>query len=140
MIVPPGSTIGGCLLVNAIKAEVAHRLTAAGRPPTVLTGSAVVGPIKATELFESAYEAKAAPTFARPSDDQVGDPGGAKTLDGAADVVPRFRDRQRAGAQDRRRIAALLLAEPAWRHRSLIWRTLSQGLIADWRGIAALRT
>ena len=37
-------------------------------------------------------------------------------------------------------ILALLLAEPAWRHRSLIWRTLSQGLIADWRGIAALRT
>ena len=26
-----------------------------------------------------------------------------------------------------------------WRHRSLIWRTLSQGFIADWRGIAALR-
>lgn len=36
-------------------------------------------------------------------------------------------------------ILALLLAEPAWRHRSLIWRTLSQGFIADWRGIAALR-
>ena len=31
--VSPGSTIGGCLLVNAIKAEVAARLTAAGQPP-----------------------------------------------------------------------------------------------------------
>ena len=29
----PGSTVGGCLLVNAIKAEVAERLTAAGQPP-----------------------------------------------------------------------------------------------------------
>jgi len=36
-------------------------------------------------------------------------------------------------------ILALLLAEPTWRHRTLIWRALSQGFIADWRGIAALR-
>jgi len=54
--VAPGSTIGGCLLVNAIKAEVAARLTAAGQPPKVLSGAAVVGAARATELFESAYD------------------------------------------------------------------------------------
>src|SRR5262245_39312427 len=37
--VSPGSTIGGCLLVNAVKAEVAARLTAAGQPPLVLSGA-----------------------------------------------------------------------------------------------------
>lgn len=54
--VSPGSTIGGCLLVNAIKAEVANRLTRAGHPPKVLTASALVGSPRATELFESAYD------------------------------------------------------------------------------------
>ena len=54
--VAPGSTVGGCLLINAIKAEVAQRLTAAGRPPKVLTAAAVVGPERATELFEAAYD------------------------------------------------------------------------------------
>ena len=42
--------------VNAIKAEVALRLTQAGRPPRVLTAGAVVGPARAVELFESAYD------------------------------------------------------------------------------------
>ena len=54
--VSPGSTVGGCMVINAIKAEVAARLTKAGQPPKVLTGSAVVGAQKATELFESAYD------------------------------------------------------------------------------------
>jgi uncharacterized phosphosugar-binding protein len=54
--VSPGSTVGGCLLVNSIKAEVALRLTNAGRPPKVLSGAAVVGAEKAAELFESAYD------------------------------------------------------------------------------------
>ena len=54
--VSPGSTIGGCMLVNAIKAEVAARLTAAGQPPRVLTAAAVCGAERATELFESAYD------------------------------------------------------------------------------------
>jgi uncharacterized phosphosugar-binding protein len=54
--VSPGSTVGGCLLVNAIKAEVAARLTAAGRPPRVLTGAAVVGADRAAEIFEAAYD------------------------------------------------------------------------------------
>lgn len=54
--VAPGSTVGGCLLVNCLKAEVAQRLTAAGHPPKVLTASALVGATRATEIFEAAYD------------------------------------------------------------------------------------
>jgi uncharacterized phosphosugar-binding protein len=54
--VAPGSTIGGCMLVNCIKAEVAARLTKAGKPPRVLTAGAIVGAERATALFESAYD------------------------------------------------------------------------------------
>ncbi|HWN93814.1 MAG TPA: SIS domain-containing protein [Methylomirabilota bacterium] len=54
--VSPGSTVGGCLLVNSIKAEVAARLTRAGQPPKVLSAGAVVGKQRATELFEAAYD------------------------------------------------------------------------------------
>ena len=54
--VAPASTVGGCLLVNSIKAEVAARLTRAGQPPTVLSAGAVVGPQKAAALFEAAYD------------------------------------------------------------------------------------
>ncbi|MSU36017.1 MAG: sugar isomerase domain-containing protein [Pedosphaera sp.] len=54
--VSPGSTVGGCLLVNSIKAEVALRLTAAGAPPRVLTAAALVGKDRARDLFEAAYD------------------------------------------------------------------------------------
>ncbi len=54
--VAPGSTVGGCMVVNAIKAEVAARLSRAGQPPTVLTASCLVGPDGARKLFESAYD------------------------------------------------------------------------------------
>jgi uncharacterized phosphosugar-binding protein len=54
--VAPGSTVGGCLVVNAIKAEVAARLTAAGQPPKVLSAGVVVGAERATQLFEAAYD------------------------------------------------------------------------------------
>ncbi|RBP44272.1 putative phosphosugar-binding protein [Roseimicrobium gellanilyticum] len=54
--VAPGSTVGGCLIINAIKAEVADRLTKAGHPPKVLTAGAVCGAEKATALFEAAYD------------------------------------------------------------------------------------
>jgi uncharacterized phosphosugar-binding protein len=54
--VAPGSTVGGCLLVNSIKAEIAARLTAAGKPPHVLTAGAVCGADRATALFEAAYD------------------------------------------------------------------------------------
>src|SRR5262252_2208467 len=54
--VSPGSTIGGCMLINCIKAEVAARLTAAGQPPKVLSGAATVGEQRSAELFEAAYD------------------------------------------------------------------------------------
>lgn len=54
--VSPGSTVGGCLLINAMKAEVADRLTRAGQPPKVLSGAAVVGAERARQLFEAAYD------------------------------------------------------------------------------------
>lgn len=54
--VSPGSTVGGAMLVNSIKAEVARLLTEAGRPPKVLTAGALVGSQRATELFEAAYD------------------------------------------------------------------------------------
>ncbi len=54
--VSPGSTVGGALLINCIKAELAGLLTAAGKLPKVLSSAAVVGQEKATSLFESAYD------------------------------------------------------------------------------------
>jgi uncharacterized phosphosugar-binding protein len=54
--VSPGSTLGGVLVVNAIKAELARILTAAGHPPKVLTAACNVGEKRARELFESAYD------------------------------------------------------------------------------------
>ena len=54
--VSPGSTVGGCMLVNALKAEIAAQLVDAGQPPKVLTAGAIVGDERATELFEAAYD------------------------------------------------------------------------------------
>ncbi len=54
--VAPGSTVGGCLLVNCIKAEVASLLTQSGQPPNVLSAGVVVGRERASELFEAAYD------------------------------------------------------------------------------------
>lgn len=54
--VAPGSTVGGCLLINSLKAETAARLTRMGEPPKVLTASAVIGSDRATALFEGAYD------------------------------------------------------------------------------------
>jgi uncharacterized phosphosugar-binding protein len=54
--VSPGSTVGGCMLINCLKAEVAARLAAAGQPPKVLSASAVVGDVRSSELFETAYD------------------------------------------------------------------------------------
>ena len=54
--ISPASTIGGCLLVNCVKAEVAARLTAAGHPPLVLTAPALVGATRSSEIFEAAYD------------------------------------------------------------------------------------
>lgn len=54
--VAPGSTVGGTLLINCIKAELAAILTEAGQPPKVLSGAVVVGEERAVSLFESAYD------------------------------------------------------------------------------------
>ncbi len=54
--VSPGSTIGSVALVNAVKAEVAARLAAAGKPPPVLAAGCVVGTERAAKLFDAAYD------------------------------------------------------------------------------------
>src|SRR5437660_8513400 len=54
--VSPGSTVGGCLLVNSLKAEVALRLTRAGQPATVLAAGALVGGEKSAAIFKAAYD------------------------------------------------------------------------------------
>ena len=58
--VSPGSTLGGCLVINSLKAEIADRLVKANQPPKVLTASALVGSERATQLFEAAYDEHAA--------------------------------------------------------------------------------
>ena len=54
--VSPGSSVGGIIIVNSIKAEAARLLTAAGQPPKVLTASCVIDAEKARDLFEAAYD------------------------------------------------------------------------------------
>lgn len=54
--VSPGSTVGGIMIINSIKAELAKRLTDAGQPPKVLTAANVIGAEKATAIFEAAYD------------------------------------------------------------------------------------
>ncbi len=54
--VGPGSTIGGAAVTNALKVEVARRLTARGKPPIVLTSSYFVGEQRSRERFESSYD------------------------------------------------------------------------------------
>lgn len=54
--VAPGSTLGGVLLINSIKAEVANILHQNGKSPKVLSSGKIVGHDRAVELFESAYD------------------------------------------------------------------------------------
>ncbi len=54
--VSPGSTMGGVLLVNCLKAEIAKILVESGQPPKVLSSGKIVGEERAVELFESAYD------------------------------------------------------------------------------------
>ena len=58
--VAPGSSVGGIMIINCLKAEVANLLTLAGKPPKVLSSASVVGIERATDLFESAYDEHAA--------------------------------------------------------------------------------
>jgi len=54
--VAPGSTVGGAMLINCLKAEIAARLTQAGHPPRVLTAACMVGKKQSAALFEAAYD------------------------------------------------------------------------------------
>jgi uncharacterized phosphosugar-binding protein len=75
--VSPGSTVGGCLVINSLKAAVAERLVRGGMPPTVLTASCLVGPDASRELFESAYDEHArrvATLYQQPASPRSGRP------------------------------------------------------------------
>ena len=54
--VAPGSTVGGCVVINCLKAEVAKRLIEAGQPPRALASSVILGNERAAEVFEAAYD------------------------------------------------------------------------------------
>lgn len=54
--VGPGSTIGGAAVTNALKCEVAQRLTDRGKPPIVLTSSFFLGPEASEDRFEICYD------------------------------------------------------------------------------------
>ncbi len=54
--VAPGSTLGGVLLINTLKAEIAAILHQNGKTPKVLSSGKVVGEERAAALFESAYD------------------------------------------------------------------------------------
>lgn len=54
--VSPGSTLGGVLIVNTIKAEIANILVQNGKIPKVLSSGKIIGDERAVELFESAYD------------------------------------------------------------------------------------
>ena len=54
--VAPGSTLGGVLLINCLKAETAKILHESGKSPKVLSSGKIVGEQRAVDLFESAYD------------------------------------------------------------------------------------
>ncbi|MDZ4762986.1 MAG: SIS domain-containing protein [Chloroflexota bacterium] len=54
--VAPGSTVGYTIVVNALKAAIADKLTKLGKPPLVLTNSAICGAEKSAALFEQTYD------------------------------------------------------------------------------------
>jgi uncharacterized phosphosugar-binding protein len=54
--VGPGSTVGNTAIVNALKCEVAQRLTQLGQPPLVLTSGVLIGDEASRDLFERTYD------------------------------------------------------------------------------------
>jgi uncharacterized phosphosugar-binding protein len=54
--VGPGSTIGGALIVNALKCLVADRLTRLGNPPIVLTSAYLIGAERSARQFDLCYD------------------------------------------------------------------------------------
>ena len=56
MKVAPGSTVGGAMVVNCLKAEVARILTEAGSPPDALAAAVTLGAERSAEVFQAAYD------------------------------------------------------------------------------------
>lgn len=54
--VGPGSTVGAALVTNALKTEIAARLTALGKKPLVLTSSYFLGQDGSKKRFEACYD------------------------------------------------------------------------------------
>lgn len=54
--VAPGSTLGGVLIINTLKAEIANILVKSGKIPKVLSSGKIIGEQQAIDLFESAYD------------------------------------------------------------------------------------
>ena len=54
--VAPGSTLGGVLIINTLKAEIARILLENGKLPKVLSTGKLIGEKRATDLFEAAYD------------------------------------------------------------------------------------
>lgn len=54
--VSPGSTLGGVLIINTLKAEIAAMLLKNGKTPKVLSSGKLIGEQRAANLFESAYD------------------------------------------------------------------------------------
>jgi uncharacterized phosphosugar-binding protein len=54
--VAPGSTLGGVLIINTLKAEIARILLENGKLPKVLSSGKLIGEKRATDLFEAAYD------------------------------------------------------------------------------------
>lgn len=54
--VGPGSTVGGAIVVNAIKSLVAQRLTELGQPPLVLSSGIVIGREASARRFDDVYD------------------------------------------------------------------------------------
>jgi uncharacterized phosphosugar-binding protein len=54
--VGPGSTVAAATIVNLLKCSLAEKLTAAGRPPKVLTSSYFIGAEESAKRFDDAYD------------------------------------------------------------------------------------
>jgi uncharacterized phosphosugar-binding protein len=54
--VGPGSTVGAAAVTNALKCAVAERLAAMGKPPLVLTSSALIGAEESRRRFDASYD------------------------------------------------------------------------------------
>ena len=54
--VAPGSTLGGVMIINCLKAEIANILHQNGQSPKVLSSGVILGDQKAQDLFEAAYD------------------------------------------------------------------------------------